>query len=184
MEFVYSEIFKRVIIPLLIFFARILDVSMRTMRVIFVSRGIKKIAPILGFFEVLIWLIAIQNIMKNLDNVFYYLTYAAGFAAGTYIGMKIEEKLSIGKVIIRIITRKNTNDLVKELTEENKRVTVVDGQGPNGKVHVIYTIIDRHDIEEVVSTIKHFNPKAFYSIEDIRYANMAGKRFGFFRKSK
>ena len=106
------------IIPLFIFLARVTDVSMGTIRVIFISRGFKFLAPFLGFFEVLVWLLAIQQIMANLNNVLYYLAYAGGFAAGTFIGIVIEEKISIGKVTIRIITKKDSTKLLKALKEQ------------------------------------------------------------------
>jgi uncharacterized protein YebE (UPF0316 family) len=87
--------FSFVVIPIFIFFARIIDVSMDTVRIICISKGYKGRAAFLGFFEVIIWLVAITQIMQNLTNVFCYLAYGAGFAAGTYIGMLIEERFPI-----------------------------------------------------------------------------------------
>ncbi len=80
--FFSSDLFSYAILPLLIFLARICDVSIGTLRIIFVSKGVKKVAPVLGFFEVLIWIIAISKIMQNLDNYVNYIAYAAGFATG------------------------------------------------------------------------------------------------------
>ena len=91
-SFFDSDLFSYVLMPLLIFLARICDVSIGTLRIIFVSKGKKNIAPILGFFEVLIWITAISKIMQNLDNYINYIAYAAGFATGNLIGMIIEEK--------------------------------------------------------------------------------------------
>ncbi len=116
MEFsVGPEIFAWVILPLLIFFARICDVSLGTIRVIFISKGFKYIAPVIGFFEVIIWLLAIGQVMNNLTNVASYIAYGGGFACGTLIGMIVEEKLSIGTVTVRVITRKDATDLVAYL---------------------------------------------------------------------
>src|SRR5512136_2996901 len=95
-SFFNSDTFSYVIMPLLIFLARICDVSIGTMRIIFVSKGKKNIAPILGFFEVLIWITAISKIMQNLDDYINYVAYAAGFATGNLVGMILEEKLAMG----------------------------------------------------------------------------------------
>src|SRR5512136_1974751 len=110
-----SDLFAWVILPLLIFFARICDVSLGTIRVIFISKGIKYIAPIIGFFEVIIWLLAIGQVMNNLTNVVAYIAYGAGFASGTFIGMLIEEKISLGLTSVRIITKKDPAELIQYL---------------------------------------------------------------------
>jgi len=102
--FVSPEFFSWVILPVLIFFARICDVSMETIRVIYISRGIKYLAPIIAFFEIVIWLLAMEVVMKDLANIANFLAFALGFALGTYVGLVIEEKLSIGMVILRIVT--------------------------------------------------------------------------------
>ncbi|HER42916.1 MAG TPA: hypothetical protein ENO08_00460, partial [Candidatus Eisenbacteria bacterium] len=86
MTFIDSELFKWVVLPLLIILARVIDVTIGTIRIVFVSRGHKVIAPILGFFEVLIWLLAIGQIMRNLSNFMCYIAYGTGFALGTYMG--------------------------------------------------------------------------------------------------
>lgn len=161
-------IFKWVIIPLLIVFARIFDVSLGTIRIISIGRGYKFVAPLLGFFEVLIWLLAIRQIMQNLTNIFYYVVYSGGFAAGTFVGMYIEEKLAIGILSIRIITRKDASELIDFLKSANYGVTSVDAQGATGPVHVIYTIVKRSNVQDIIEIINRFNPKAFYLIEDIR----------------
>ncbi len=180
-----SNLFSWVILPLLIFTARIFDVSLSTMRIIFVSRGKKLIAPFLGFFEVLIWLMAISQIMQNLDNVFCYLAYAGGFAMGTFIGMRIEEKLAIGIYVVRVILVKDECRLRERLSEAGYGVTTVDAKGVTGDVKLIYTVVRRKDIDNVISIINMCNSKAFYSIEDARTAkdgvfpiNKAHKLFG------
>jgi len=93
-----SEIYALIGLPLLIFFARVCDVSLGTIRIIFISKGIKYLAPIVGFFEILIWLLAISQIMQNLTNPYYYIFYAGGFATGNLVGIILDEKLSIGTV--------------------------------------------------------------------------------------
>jgi len=157
--------------PLLIFLARICDVSIGTLRIIFVSKGKKYIAPILGFFEVLIWIIAISKIMQNLDNYVNYIAYAAGFATGNYVGMIIEEKLAMGIQMIRVFTHQNGPALVQNLNNNGFGATSVEAHGAKEKVHLIYTIVNRNELEKVLDIIDNFNPKAFYTIEDIKSVN-------------
>ncbi|MBK6966678.1 MAG: DUF2179 domain-containing protein [Bacteroidales bacterium] len=166
-----SPIFTWVILPLLIFVARISDQSIGTLRLIFLSKGQKGLAPFLGFFEVIIWLIAVGQIMKHLDNVLCYIAYGGGFAMGNYLGMVLEEKLSIGNVLVRIIPRKDTRDLIAYLRENNYGVTSVEAEGAMGKVNIVFSIIKRKDVEHVVSIINRFNPNAFYTIEDVKAIN-------------
>jgi len=157
------------VLPALIFLARIADVSIGTVRVIFVSRGFKYLAPIVGFFEVLIWLLAIGQIMKNLSNPACYVAYAGGFAMGNYVGIRIAEKLSLGVVLIRVVTKKDALPLVECLKSANYGVTSVDGHGGTGQVKVVFTIVPRREVESVVRLIKTFNPRAFYSIEEVGF---------------
>lgn len=158
-------------LPFLIFVSRIIDVSMDTLRIVFISKGDKIIAPILGFFEILIWLMAITRIMQNLDNVACYIAYAGGFAAGNYIGLRIEEKLAIGVQMFRIITQKDASLLINYLSESGFGATSIEASGINGKVHVIYSVVKRNQNKRMISIINRFNPNAFYSIEDIRKVN-------------
>src|SRR4030042_6955791 len=108
---IHSEYFAWIILPILIFLGRIIDVSIGTVRIIYVARGMKLLASIFGFFEVLIWLVAITQIMQHLSNIVIYLTYAAGFATGNYLGIMIENKLAVGYIAVRIITQKNSNKI-------------------------------------------------------------------------
>ncbi len=163
-----SQLFTWVILPILIMLSRITDQTLGSMRLIFLSKGEKIIAPILGFFEVIIWLVAVAQIMKQLDNVMCYIAYGTGFALGNYIGIAIEEKLSIGNVIVRIIPKKATFALVEELRKHDFGVTTMQAEGKNGEVQIVFTIIRRKQINEVVSIINRYNPNAFYSIEDVR----------------
>lgn len=169
--FTSSEIYAWIILPLLIFFARIFDVSLGTIRIIFVSKGIKYLAPLIGFFEILIWLLAIGQIIQNLTNVYYYIFFAGGFAMGNLVGMIIEEKLSIGIVGIRIITRQDATKLIDNFKKSDFGITVVDAKGSKGRVKIIFTVVNRQNFQNVIKLVKQYNPKAFYSVEDIRYVS-------------
>lgn len=158
-----------VVLPLLIFFSRILDQSIGTLRVIFVSKGLKNLAPIFGFFEVIIWLLAVTQVMKHLNNPMSYIAYGAGFAMGNYIGILIEEKLSLGTLLIRVIPKRNTDDLIRELRSLGFGVTVIDAEGVMGsKVKVLLTIVRRKKAQQVIRVINQCNPNAFYTIEEVK----------------
>ena len=163
-----SDLFRWVILPILIFVARLIDVSLGTLRIIFVSHGLKYIAPIVGFIEINIWLLAIGQIMQNLNNLVCSLAYAGGFAMGAFFGMLIEEKLSIGMVMVRIICKHDTTELIKTLTEANYGVTTHDAEGVKGPVKIIFAVIRRGDLHDVLDRIHKIHPHAFYSVEDVR----------------
>jgi uncharacterized protein YebE (UPF0316 family) len=164
-----SHLFTWVILPILIFLARIMDVSIGTVRVILVSRRLKYLAPVAGFFEVLIWILVIGQIMKNLSSPVCYVAYAGGFAAGTFIGILIAERLSLGMVLVRVIFPKRVNGLIHRLRERRYGVTCIDAQGANGPVQVVFTIVPRRDVEAVVDLVKESHPEAFYSVEEVDF---------------
>jgi len=169
--FFESGLFNYLIVPLMIFFARICDQSLGTMRIIFVSKGQKSIAPILGFFEVLIWIVVISRIMQNLDNYLNFIAYAAGFATGNLVGMIIEEKLAIGIQMIRVFANERGQELVNSLNSNGYGATFVEAHGAREKVHLIYTIIHRNELGKVTELINEFNPSAFYTIEEVKTSN-------------
>jgi len=163
-----SGMFTWVVLPLLIFFSRIADQSIGTLRLIFISKGYKYIAPILGFFEVIIWLLAVTQIFKQLDNFFYYIAYGAGFAAGNFVGMLLEERLALGMLVVRIIPKKDTTDLLGHLKNKEFGVTYLDAYGARGPVNIIFTIIQRRQLSELIEIINLHNPNAFYSVEEVK----------------
>jgi uncharacterized protein YebE (UPF0316 family) len=171
MEFMHSDIYTYLVLPFLIFIARIADVALGTLRIIFISKGKKYLAPLLGFLEMSIWILAITRIFENLDNWACYLAFAAGFAAGNYIGMVVEEKIALGVELIRIITRKEATDLIDTLRERGYGLTYITAKGSHGDVGIIYSVIKRSDLKEFVAFMNKFNPNAFFTIEDIRFVN-------------
>ena len=163
-----SWTFTWIVLPLLIFFARITDQTIGTLRLIFLSKGYRMIVPFLGFFEVTIWLLAIGQIMKHLDNTMCYVAYGAGFAMGNFIGMTIEMKISLGTSIIRIILKRENYVLIKRLQELNYGLTIVDANGSRGKVKVLFSIIKRKELNHFISIINEYEPGAFYTIEEVK----------------
>lgn len=166
-----TELFIWIILPLLIFLARVVDVSLGTLRIVFVSKGLKYFAPIIGFFEVIIWLLVIRTILQNLNNFMCYLAYGAGFAMGNYIGIYLERKLAVGRAILQVITKKDASELIKTLREKSFGVTNIMAQGSDGNVNVIFMVIRRGDFETVTNLIKTFNPRAFYTLEDVKFVS-------------
>lgn len=166
-----SELAGIILLSAFIFFARVLDVALGTIRIIFISKGFKWLVPVIGFFEVLIWIIAIGEIMDNLDNWIYYVFYAGGFAMGNYVGMVIEERLAIGYEMVRVITKRDAYELIEKINDEKFGLTHVRAHGSKGKVAVLYVIVKRTNLSCLLDIIKAYNPKAFYTIEEIRYVN-------------
>ena len=161
--------FNYLILPLLIFMARIIDVSLDILRVIMISKGYRKFAPYVGFFQALIWIIVITRIMENIGNWTTYFGYAAGFGMGTYIGMRLEQKIALGHELLRVITHAGADELVKALRDKGFTVTAISGEGRDGQVGILFLILKRKVIKEVVAIVKLYNPNAFYTIEDMRF---------------
>lgn len=159
-----------VIFPLVIFASRATDVSLGTLRSVLANKGMKKMVPFIGFFEVLFWLFAISTVMKNLSNFMCYLGWAGGYATGIYIGLSIEERLAIGTQVIRVFTQQNMTQLIEKLVEKNYSYTMLDGEGKKGAVKLIFIVVKRKNVKDVTEIIHQFSPQAFYSIEDIKRA--------------
>jgi uncharacterized protein YebE (UPF0316 family) len=168
MSFLDSNLYVWVALPIMVFFARVTDVSLGTLRIIFISRGKRNLAPLLGFVEVFIWITVVSQIVSHAHNIMAYLAYAAGFAAGAFVGMYIEGRLAIGTQIVLAIIQDHANGLIVHLHEAGYGVTCVDGEGANGPVKLIYTIVPRRSLEEVLSIIHQTHPRAFLSIQDVR----------------
>ncbi len=165
---VLAAIIHYVGLPGLVFFARVIDVTLGTLRIIFISRGKKYIAPILGFVETFIWIMAVGQIVRNINDPWSYVAYAAGFASGTVVGMLIEDRLAIGTLIIRTILPGDTHELIDRLHKAGYGVTCVPGEGVYGPVTLVYTVIKRKDLQIVTAIIHALHPKAFLSIEEVR----------------
>ena len=171
--FFTSDLFNQALLLLLIFVARILDVSVGTLRIIFVSKGLKYWSALLGFVESLVWILAISKVMQNLGDWQTYVAFAGGFATGNFVGIALEERIALGNLIIRVITRHEAPQLAEKLRSAGYGVISVEGVGEAGAVKVLFTLIKRRQLDKVVGIIKNYSPKAFYSIEDVRFASGA-----------
>lgn len=171
-----SELFNYLVLPFLIFVARILDVSIATIRIIFVLHGNKLLAPIIGFFESFIWLVAIGQIIQNIDNIYSYLAFAAGFATGTLVGMLIEEKLALGSVVVRVITRVAATHLITHFQKSGYNYTNLKAEGENGPVNILFSVVKRENLADILAAIKQHNPRAFYTIENVKKVSEFGSK--------
>jgi uncharacterized protein YebE (UPF0316 family) len=154
--------------PLVIFLLRIVDVSLSTVRILLAVRGHRSFVPVIGFFEVLIWVLAVGNAIRFLDSGWHLLGYAGGFATGTWVGMKLEERLAIGYATIRAVSRYVGVELADALRGLGFGVTEFAGQGRDGGVEVVYTVCMRRDIPRVIAEVERWDPQAFITVEEPR----------------
>ncbi|MFZ5353818.1 MAG: DUF2179 domain-containing protein [Bacillota bacterium] len=151
-----------------IFFARILDVSMGTMRMILLVKGNRRIAAFIGFFEVMVFVIVLGKVVSGLSNPIYILAYCTGFACGNFVGSKIEERLSFGRLIAQIIVSDITSGIVEKLRDSGYGVTVFEGEGRDGKRYMLNIILERKKLNELKGIIENFEANAFITTMDIR----------------
>jgi uncharacterized protein YebE (UPF0316 family) len=167
-----------IVLPLFIFCLRICDVTLDTLRIIFMTKGFKRLAPIIGFFEILIWIVAITRIMQHLNSWMCYVGYAAGFAMGNYVGMLLDEKLAIGHELIRVITRIDATTLATALRGAGYGLTTVKATGMQGEVGLLFIVVNRRNQKHALEIIQQHTPNAFFTIENIHFVNRpVHKRF-------
>lgn len=159
-----------VILPLFFFVARTTDVGLSTLRIAFIAQGRIVLAPVIGFFEALIWLLVIGQALKFLDNPLCVVAYAGGFAMGNVFGLTLERRLAFGRQIVRIIVSNHPGDLIDTLRTAGHGVTVVDGEGMSGPVKILFTVVRRREVPAVLAVVRAREPRAFVSIEDVRRA--------------
>ncbi len=154
----------------LIFFAKVIEVSISTLRIVLINRGLKKLGSMLAFVEVLIWLYIVNAVLNDVTSDFFKVfAYCAAFACGNYIGVMLEEKLAIGMSVMEIFALDGMADAIAtKLREEGYGVTTIDSQGKDNKVTIIKTFIKRKQIETVTQLIKDISPKAIITVEDVK----------------
>lgn len=162
------DFYAYVILPLLIFCARVFDQSLGILRIILATKGRTLPAFIFGFFESFVWLLAIGQIMSQINNLFYYFVFAAGFASGNVFGIYLEKKLSIGFVVIRVIFQKDSEASINKLKENGFRITQVDAIGMEKPVKMIFSTLRRNQVKSFLDILLFNNPSAFYTIEDVK----------------
>ena len=174
-------IIEVIIWSLLIFVARLTDVSMGTMRTILIIRGRRGIAAISAFFEIIIWVLAVSRVITQLDNWYFVLAFALGFACGNFVGSFIEEKIALGYNFAYVVPSNLKIDLASILREKGFGVTVLLGEGLRGKESVYNVVIRRRDIRKFIKTLEQCDSEAFYTILEVHamhggYLRQAEKR--------
>lgn len=167
----YTTLYNWVLFPFIIFCSRLCDVSLGTLRSVLSSKGHKTIVPFIGFFEVLLWLVAVSQILKNLNNVMSYVAWGGGYAVGIYVGLAIEEKLALGKQVMRIITNNTPDELLEVFKQKTIGYTALDGHGARGPVKLIFTVVERKEVKHIAALINKYAPQSFYSVEDVKHAS-------------
>ena len=157
--------------PILIVIMRILDVSLSTVRVVTINKGLKGLSAIIGFFEITVWLFVMQKVLSDMNNPVWFIAYATGFALGTYIGLFISEKLSLGKVLVRVITKAEASDLIEELKKNNFRLTAAKTENEVSSGQLILSVIESKRLPKYIELVKKYNSRAFYSVEEVKKAS-------------
>lgn len=153
---------------LLIFVARLTDVSMATIRMIMVVRGKRIIAACIGFVEITIYILAIDKVLSGMDNPLNVLAYASGFATGNYVGIFLEEKMALGSIIVQVILEHEVAQLVEKLRSNGFGVTVVDGYGREGIRHLLNVTLQRKHLSKLYNVVDEHDKKAFVTVTDAR----------------
>ncbi len=160
----------------LIFLLRVGDMSLDTLRVLVVMRGRKGIAWVLGFFQALIFVLAISSVLKNLDNPLNIIGYAAGFATGNVVGMWIEERLAIGHMLLNVVSPRLGTAIAEHMRAEGYAVTEIPARGKDGMVTLLNISVLRKNVAQVHKLVNQVDPSAFITAEDVRPV-----RHGFWR---
>jgi len=158
---------------LMIFGFRVVDVSLGTVRIILSVQGRKYISAIIGFVEVTIFIVAIGKVMTGGLSVEKVLAYSGGFAAGTMLGIVIENWLAMGYRLVRVITHRSSEAVEEALRDAGFGVTKLLGEGKEGRVYVLMSVVRRKSLKTYVALVTSLSPKAFVTIEETREA-----RFG------
>lgn len=166
-----NELFALVGVPILIFLGRMTDVTLGTLRIILISRGLRRMAPVVGFLEVMVWLLVLTTVIDQLDSPLNFIAYAAGFACGTWAGMIVENRIALGLLAVRVITDSDASDLLADLRAAQFGVTDFAARGLQGKVRFILTILPRRDLGRLLEVVRRRHADAFVSISDVRAAS-------------
>jgi len=151
---------------LLIFAARVASVSMGTVRTVLAVRGQKYLATAIGFFETLIFILAISNVLQNVGNIWNILGYCGGFAAGTLVGLTLEEKLALGYVTVQAISQSDGATVASTLRDAGYGATEIVGKGLAGNVYVVTTVVKRRNVSDIVALVNKVDEHAFVTVDN------------------
>jgi uncharacterized protein YebE (UPF0316 family) len=156
------------LLGLLIFIARVVDVSLGTIRTIVIVQGKTSVAFLLGFLEVLIWITIVSTVVNRISQTpVLVLFYASGFATGNVVGILTEKRLGFGSIILRVISRDKGVEIARRLRDMGQGVTVFKGEGMRGEVTQLYIACRRRDLRWILPVVKQADPDAFYITEQV-----------------
>ena len=150
---------------LIIFSLRLADQSLGTMRALLVSKNKPLYAALIGLIESAIWIVAISQVIKDIDDPVLIAAYAAGFAAGTILGSYIERIVGVGNIVVRVFCPANSPSVAEKLREDGYGVTIIDGQGKDGPVKIYLCVIPRRKLKSVLKMIEEINPNSFITTD-------------------
>jgi uncharacterized protein YebE (UPF0316 family) len=157
------------LVPILILVARIIETSLETVRTIYIARGHANLAACIGIAKTGIWLLSTGLVLSNLSDYMNLFAYLAGYGLGTLLGMEIEKMISLGHVIVRLITAEDPQPLVSELATRGYGMTRIEGSGSfSHTVNIIFMIVPRPELGKLVDVISKKYPGVLYTVEDVR----------------
>jgi len=166
------------IAALSIFLLRLLDQTLGTLRILYVNKGKPLFGAILGFIESAIWIVAISQVIQDLNDPFLIFGYALGFAAGTIMGSYIENTIAIGDIVVRIFVPKDSDSekVAKELRINGLGVTIINGEGMQGEVTIAWCVTPRKRLKEVMRIISKITPDAYVTTEPTNPTKLTANR--------
>ena len=156
---------------------RIADVSIGTIRIVMLVRGKRLLAGALSFLESFVWLLAAAQILSDLDDPVKMVAYAGGYAAGTMLGATVERWIAIGKCLMRIVVKNDSPDIVGMLRAKGYYATVLNAEGRDGDVRIVFSVIKRRYIDEMLTLVHEINPKAFVTFEEVQASTIKESQF-------
>lgn len=158
------------LVALLVFLARVADVSLGTLRTILVIRGHSVVATAIGFVETLIWIAASAKVITGIGDSWYLgVAYAGGFATGTYMGVLIENKLAIGTELVRAVSLDASINLAAKLRREGYEVVEIQAEREDSHpVEVLFVVERRRRVPQLLKLIDQTDPSAYYTVSDVK----------------
>ena len=149
---------------LLIFVLRLIDQSLTTVRALVVSKN-----PVLGAFigliESAIWILAVSQVIKDINDPVLITAYAFGFAGGTLLGIQLEKFIGIGSAVVRVFSPSKSARVAKKLRKKGFMVTEINAKGRDGAVTISWCIVPRRKLSKVLSIIRSINPDAYVTTD-------------------
>lgn len=153
---------------LVIFTLRVIDVSLGTVRMIMTIRNLRVWAMVIGFVEITIWVVAVSQVISNLDSIWKVLAYSGGFTVGTLVGMLLEDRMALGDVAVYVISRAHSVEITRQVRESDYGVTELPAYGKSGPVDMLVIVTPRKRLRRLLNLIRQIDDDAFVTVQDKR----------------